>query len=679
MGVSQLGTFTVTLGGQPLTVIPDPTAGQSSDAPGYDGSYQTQDATLTLTRRDVPLHLRRLSKGAGYMRRRDQADDGGYAWCEDATAWTGSGVSPSGRRQRILFPSLTAVASSIAIVGSVEFEGHLWFVTSNNFMIRIPNADPAQTPVMEPQAGVFVGTFGFHANHIGLSAQVFTDPSGNAAMYVTTTSNATGQHRMYKYQSGAWTSGIPFVTQGIEQMGDVWWQGTDGVGAQRLLGMGSKTLRHVIQGQDPLLEASWVTPITIGNGAHTVIKLITGPRHLYVQTKGGLYDVSELRTANLTPYWTESLTANMPRSPQGVGMLHDDHVYMARAYGLDRYPVGVDGYQQRIPGECGPGKFLQDGSPVWGWVSSLTSHDGWLLAAVFNPLTGTSYICRGIDRRKVGEDVPNPLVWHYAEQVITGGHPVFHMNVAGPSSGYNLTSYLWMGLHYDEGGLAHCAIDYAPLPYSGPISLQVSDGTGFSVNPSARIYLTAQDWGDPVATKAVRRYDLVGTTVSATATLELFTRGDGDPTTITNQGTWTSQGVATGGSAALIPAASTVARSIGLQVLLTTPSPYTNPPRFESISPRAKVIRETFDVRRVWVLLERDYELPGGMPDIRDPDETFAAVAALQDLGAQAYVDEQGRSYTVLVEQGIAYRRVQVDDNEWRTAMRLELSLVSGG
>lgn len=682
VAVDALSGFTVTLGGTPLTVIPDPSSQATEDTTAYAGAYLPQESTRQAVRRDVPVYLRRFSRGAGFVERRDEDDDGGYAWLESGIGWLGNGLVPSGRLQNV-GSGLGLTLATTAISEAVYFNGHLWCALQNTAkMIRLPNADPTQTFVYDPPLNTFGSAVSsFHAGYTPRAVAVFATAAGVPAIYVSASDGTNW--RIYQYTvAGGWTATGAFTTFGIYHMATCWWEGKDGVGAERLhINTGTSVVRHCIQGTDPLDTAQYITPLTVGNQAHDITRLIGSGGHLYVLKKNGLHDVNEMRAWNLTPYWEEQANVQMGYA----GIVYDDHIYAARGTGLDRYDLRLNGNQQRIPGECAPMAFMQDGTPIRGYITALTTHDGWLLAAVYNPDNKYTYIMRGKDRRTLGIDVPNPLVWHGAEQVIppVGGQglDVQHMRVV-PSSGAlgsgTATLLMFVRIQDGSGGSAAPDLYYAPLPNgAGPLSLQVSGGS-FTYNATARYYLTAQNWDDRNAGKGVRRIDSQNRKTSSTSTLELKTRADADPTTITTQNTWTSQGTATTDNASITPTSGATGRSIAFQVVATTPSPYTSAPIFHELSPRARVARETFDVRQLWVVLERDHELKNGAPDLRSPDTTMAAIVTLMNSpSSTTYVDERGNSHTVYVEQVIEYRRSRIDHREYRTVAKLELSLVA--
>ena len=176
----------------------------------------------------------------------------------------------------------------------------------------------------------------------------------------------------------------------------------------------------------------------------------------------------------------------------------------------------------------------------------------------------------------------------------------------------------------------------------------------------------------------VRRYDHTGDKASASNYITLKVRADADPLTVRTQASWTTEGTITSDDSTILPATITSGKLIETQLEWTTASPYTTAAVSGELRIRAAVRRETFEVRYLYVVLERDHELIHGAPDPREPDDVFSAIVAFQDTAQVAYIDEQKRTYQALVEQGITYSRELIDEREYRTVARLELSIVSG-
>lgn len=703
MGVATLSTLPVKLNGQRLRILADPNEAEFEDTPGYNETWVAQTADKPLVQGDVPLYIRRFTKGAGFMERRDADDDGGYAWAEDGFTHLEAGFMPSGRRVA-KGAGLGLGITGVAIVDSRVFDDDLWCLTTGGVLIRIPNCDPTQTPVIDPALNAFgSATASFRSGYAAKAIEVFEtrvnagtgdyDAGGTkvAALYVSTR-HSGGDTRIYEYVPGR--AGDDWRESSVlgfraDRMATNWWEGLDdGVGANRLhIQADDNTIRHCIAGSNPLDPASYVTPIEIGSAAHPIVRLQAAPARLYVRKTDGWYDVNEFRTGNITPYYAEA--------PDPVDVtaatIYDDGLYAARKFGVDRLDLRLgELVQQRIPGECGPGFKWQDGSPVVGQVTGFAQHDGYLLIPLWNAETQTSYVGRAKPREAVGVNVQNPMVHYWAEQVIkpTGGtgQQITHLKVvsttvaAGLSAVARTTYLLMFTADNPFSAGSNFNLYYAPLPQgSGPLSMQVT-GSTFTFNPQAALFMTAQQWGDRNAAKHVLRYDSDAQLVSATKTITILSRPDGDPTTILTPATWKTEGTITTNSGTITPATATTAHILGLQAILVVPSPYTSAPILRELSPRARVARELLAKRTLWVLCERNHGMQqGGTPDLRAPDVVYDAITAIQSVAPVEYIDELGRTYDVLVEQGIAAYRVRVGGGQFRTVARVALRIVGSG
>lgn len=692
--------WTVTLGGIELTVVPDP-AGKAIDA-GYSGAYETQESTRAFARRDVPLYLSSFKRGAGFVEMVDPSNDGGLAWAEDGYTHLGNGLRPSGLRVAkgaglgLLVSGVTA--TDLAITDSRQFNGHLWCITSGGCVIRLPGTDPNGVPVFDPalNSGAWANpTTSLRAGYVCKAIEVFgTTITGGVyaaggtptpALYVSAYNSATGATRIYQYTvAGGWTESAVLGFR-ADRMTVVWWEGRDGVGAQRLvIQTDDVTIRHCIYGSDPMAAGSYVTPIVVCPG-YSITRLEAAPTHLFVGTTAGWYDVSEIRAAPLTPYYKALPSVNNC----ALSTIYEDGLIGTRGFGLDRLDLNLGAMvQQRRPGECGPGFRWQDGTPIFGQISGLAQHDGALLMSLWNSANLTSYAGRAYDRHSVNVEVENPLVHYWAEQVIKPtagiGQQVTHMAVVAPSVSSALLSdrtvYQLLFTADNPTNLGfNFNLYYAPLPTgSGSLSIQASAGS-FTHNTPARFFFTAQNWGDRNALKVVRRYDIASAETNGTATIELRARADGAAATRADTSTYTSQGLhnTTANTKSMIPATVTSGNSIELLAILSTVSPYQGAPVLKEVSPRAAIRREVFKTRSIWIVLEKDHELASGAVDLRDPDTVFAAVSALQTAGYQAFVNETGGSETVLVEQGVQFARGDDGTGQWKTLARFELSTVA--
>lgn len=687
-----LGTWNVSIGGVPLTILANPDD-PKDDTAGYDGSFETQESTNRVERRDVPKILgARLSRGFGFIERRSSDDDGGYAYSTNGHAHFGDGWRAAGRRQTTALASIsggTAALDGARFIGIREYGNSVYFIADLGCVIKFTNGDPTSTPVYDPALNYFSSaTDSLHAGYEARAIEVFDNATGASCLYVGSFKTGTGARIYQRDSAGTWTSAT--LTNNVDRFAKCFWGDERGVGANRLHTRSDATheLRHVIQGDDPMDPAKWVTPIEVGDSGSQIQQLVAAPLELIPFKTDGFYTITPFRTAPLTPYWAESKALNEHAAASFGFMparIYGNHIYAARGLGMDRYDLRVSGQIQRLGQECGPSFGTQDGHPIRGWVTALGEHDGWLLAAVWNPDNKTTYIGRAIERPP-GDPHPNPLVWHFSECTIPPvagvGKMVTAMHVGAPTgSGATLASikqYLWLCyVRSDSGGAGiGPSIDYVEMPTSGGgLSQTVSGGT-YAYAASAEIIHTGQSWDDRNALKPVRRYDNVSARTSATNPLALKMRADGDPTTIDDDTSWTLEGTITSNSQPVIPETVKSGRFIQVKVVSMVASPYTTAPVSYEVRVRVAVRYEVFDVRILHVVLQRNYELRGGTPDIREPDDVLDSITAFQLTADKVYVDEVNRSYRVLVEQGIRYRKQDMGDGTYKTIARVECSLV---
>jgi hypothetical protein len=698
-----LGAWNVTLAGIPLKIIKDPTKADDPNASaGFSGQWVTQDSTKTLERRDVPVPVNQFRRGAGFLRRRGPQDDGGLAWVENGFFHTDQGITHSGYLQAA---SISLAQSSPAVVDSRSFLGARYCITTSGLGVRFPNDDPTQAAVFDPplNTGAWANaTTSFRAGYVCTAMEVFAAANGEPALYIATYNNSVPATRLYQYTASAgWAESAAFTGFRIDKLvGPVWWEDGSGAGAQRLLaattslsggppsatGFVANIIRHVALGNNPLDPAQWVTPISLAPG-FGVTKLLAFPEFGYAVTPRGIYTFNATRAMNLTPYWRDGSSY----TDGTVTTTYYHGIVAARGFGLDYYDARQDYRRQDESYEVGPMAGMQDGTPIRGLVTGLVQYEGALIQALYNHQNDTTYIGRSYPREKLNIDYPNPFVHYWAEQVITPsagpvGHQVTHLAVSSPTVSSttiqpNRPVYLWMFLSdepYDAG--SQFDLNYAPLPSgSGPLSFQASGGTSFAYNQTMKAYLTAQDWDDTLATKFIRKFDFVSNQVSSIRTLTLSTRVDQDPTTITDQSTWTAAGSAVITDAgSIVPSPAVSGKSIGLQVITSTTSGagQTKAPVFMGISPRAKVVRQSLKAMTLYAVCQKGQEMADGSADVRDTNDVLDAVNALQDVGAQSYVNPEGATKTVLVEQGQVFDTEYLEDGEPRVTIKIDLSEV---
>lgn len=697
-----LSPHTVKLAGIPLKIVADPSA--RVPQAGYTERWVTQDATKTLASRDVPVEINRFTNGAGVLLRRDQADDGAIGWTENLISWMDVGLTLSGLRT-IKGAGLGLGITDTAIVDSRPFNGDRYCITSGGCVIKFANDDPAGAVTFSPALNTFANpTTSLRAGYLCTAIEVFATATGVPALYVYAYNNAVPATRVYQFTTaGGWTESAAFTTIKISRaVAPVWWEAAgSGAGAQRLLvactslaggapsatGFVANIVRHCIYASDPMLEASYIAPIVTDPSA-SISRLLAFPEFAFALTPNGLWTFNEKRSMNLTPY------ATLGASYGGaVAALFNDGVFWGRGFGADFYDASVAFRRQDKPLQVGPSTYFQDGIPVRGQLTGAVPYEQFLVQSLYNHSNQTTYVGRAVPRDVANVDGPGPWAQYWAEHVIGPtagvGQQVTHQVISSPTAGGSTvlaarTVNLWLFTADEPFGLgSNFNLHSAPLPTgAGPIAVQASSGT-FAYTSTGRAYLTTPNWSDDLAKKFVRRIDLFGALFSAAQTAALYTRADQPPTTITDQSTWTLAGTADGTGTGNGPTYHKVqpttlpsGRSVGLQVVLSTSSSAASPV-VRSLSPRAKVARETLRSFTIYALIERNAETDNGAPDSRSPTAVVDAVTDLQDLGQQTYINEEGTSWTVLVEQGVVHDRLIIDDREYRDVLAISLSRVA--
>lgn len=720
-GQAKLATFPVKLNGQQLSIIADPARAGLADEPGYNGQWAALTTADAISNGDVAVPLRHFTGGHGAIERRDDSDDLRYAWAEDGFTHLADGFSPSGLRQSV-GPDLGLGKTDRAVVDSRLFDGHLWCITSGGTVVRLQNADPSLPILHDPALNAFgSATASLDAGYVCKAIEVFGIPAvpgvglfdnatvGNVptpALYVSGFNPSTGGTRLYQYTgSHGWTSSSGDMAYRFDRLCVVWWEDASGVGAARLVGqVDDITIRVCTDGANPLLNASWTSPIRIGNPGYPIRRLLAAPAMVFVRKDDGIWTFNGIRSMNLTPGWANETSLN----GRGPSVVWNDKVVSARGFGMDLYDASVQFRQQRRAAECGPSYGVQDGSPIVGQVTAFASQNGPLFMALWNADLKTSYVGRAYDRlygseegaaTVLTEEIPNPLRHYWAEQVIRPtldvapphlplvGQQVTHLAAVAPTVTATTTmparSVNLLMFTADVPTVAgyHHTLYYAPLPTgSGPISMKLSGNTDFRFNPQAVLYLTAQQWGDRAATKHILMYETATQNVSANTPVEIQARPDGAPATMLVNATWKSEGVITVDNAELVPDVATTGHLLGFRAFVnadpTTTPPYLAAAILRELSPRAKVARQVLDTRVLYVVLERDHRVSNGAIDLRGPDSVYMALMALQTAGPAPFYDEEDKVWSAVLDQGVTYGRIQIEGRKWRTIARIRLRLI---
>jgi hypothetical protein len=265
-------------------------------------------------------------------------------------------------------------------------------------------------------AGLFTTSLTLGAGEYLQDLLVAENGSGVQMLFASSSSLTGGSGRLHRWDGGSWTStavGL-FGTWGRNRLAKVFWTGEDGIGGWRMVAISSNQghISYTRPDADPMLAASWVEGIRSGSSLPSS-ELVAARRHVYINARDNLFDFNELGD-------TVSLTS-FGEYKQGTGnasVYLDGWVFRSYGFWLDRVNVDAEGVLQEVPGICSPG-FATPVETGWGsgYVTALTTHLGYVLAAVFNPSLNKAAVWRGKDRSHLGVETQNPLVWWGPEAV----------------------------------------------------------------------------------------------------------------------------------------------------------------------------------------------------------------------------------------------------------------------
>lgn len=530
--------------------------------------------------------------------------------------------------------------------------------------------------------GALVDSLNLGANEYIRDLLVADDGAGITRLFASSSDVNGLNGRMHRLNAdGTWTStaAATFGTNGRNRMAAVHWTTADGNSAWRIVCItGPKTFAYTLPGADPLLAASWVEGVG-GAGAGSLgevgttgslTELVGFRNHIFLAATDDLYDVNEMgESRSITSYLRRMLQPG-----NGTAVEHlNGYIYMAVGRGLIRTYVGDNGVLDESPleGQCAPGWNTPAEGEFRGYVTALCVDQGYLVAAVYNPKTAKTFIFWGIDRRVVGVDTPQPLVWYGPEVFIDTDYRVDRMWTSGL-----VANELRLWISSTKVGTGAPDLTFIQIPVAGtPVQDLVSNGSmrfctelpGVQViQPWCRIESLTDSWDDKAIKKIAYEFD-IGTrgTLGANATRVAFDfRVDPIPApTASPNPAWTAVGDADGTTNAdgtsgavvkkLFAASGTTGYKFQHRLRFFAPSALANPPVIPILdSVRQLAWRVPPSARRVTLPVEYGDGVTngdGGEDTDRSPITKTSSLIAL----TSAYPvtsnlrDRRGRLWTV--------------------------------
>lgn len=471
----------------------------------------------------------------------------------------------------------------------------------------------------------------------------------------------------------------------------------DGVGYWRLVAIsGSKTVAYTRPNptvNDIMTAGGWIEGVRVETGAN-LLRIAAKRRHWYLTAADGVFDLDEQgNSPNFTNY-TETLI----HGANGLAAIAiGDFVYPSLGQGLDRIYIGDGQVLQEDIGQCGPGQ-LTRARTKWthGWVTELYQDQGYIVAAVHNPITLESGIFWGVPREKVGVKTRNPLVWYGPEIVMTGGYKVTAMRSMSPS---NDDLRLFVAA-FKSGSAPQMA--WVSLPISGaPLDSLISGGkhkfaTGSAVTfgsgtiqPYSRIHLLDEAFGDRAANKIIYQHtinseglSIVGGVNDGIGTkLVLSDRADPVPGSTSFSST---VDITTSPAQTVSPSTVVAGNRLELMISFISPNGAASTPKvgvLDAVRMTAWKIAPSVKVRTLPV--EYGANVPGHAMVTDDPrgaEWITEQLLGLTQVGRTTLRDRLDKRWTVKVHQAIGFRTGYHDGDPSRQSVQgqLRVSVLAG-
>lgn len=526
------------------------------------------------------------------------------------------------------------------------------------------------------------------------------DGSGGTALYAFSSDGGVANGYLHRWAGSSWTSTTSgeFGGWGRGPAKKVFWTPQNGVGAPRIVTIsGPRTISYTKPNADPMLgvisaaTSSWVEGVRIGGSRGQLRDIAAFRRHIYVSAEDGLFDLTELgESTNVMQYVEGMVTAGNGYAVHA----HDGAVFYSLGTGLDRVVVDQPGLLQEQPGQCGPGWGTRAENPVLGWTTAMCTDQGYLVAAIFNPVTRQSFVCYGKSRSILQIDGPNPMIWYGPELVLTSNYRITKMSVSSLVSG---TRRLFVSSITDDG--ATTRLSWMSLPYAGqPLQNLYSDTghkyttgqAGGSLQPSASLFLLSNTWADKPSMKILHEHaigtrglsvDRSGVDDGYGTKLVEYDRADPTPGSV-DWGTGTDVTVTP--SQKLAPSTPIKGFEIGRRIDFISPQGGATTPRvaiLTSLRTTAWKVAPSFTVVTMAVEYGAgvvDQANGQGNNQALDPDYITSRIEALIEYGPVVMRDHRDKRWNVKLEQVLNRENVWHDEPPGKTVKAsLEVTVIS--
>ena len=405
----------------------------------FEGSLTPVDATEQFRPGGIPREFSDFSAGGGYTFW-DERVPNGYDWGKNV--WTmGPSPLPSGELTEITLPSGTHGEIRCGIQTN---SGNL-YLSSGRYCLKLSTATAAATVVAD-----FSTIAGMSTSVTITSVCTYLS---NAYWGGYAGSPATAQPMVqHLLASDGFTSGATCARWQLASF-----YGVDGAGSwdQWLIGtVATNAAFKYTNSASPLVDTNW-TPASadgtkVGDPAFPVNKIIASRQAPFFLTPVGVFSIQRLGVyrPNISPHWRD-----MYHPYNGVaGVIVAGRLYANILSGIDML-TGLEGQLNDMPYLVHPGADLPTENPAAGDTWAMCRDGDWVVAAVYNSNTTSTYVCWGKPRSSVpGQPGLTNYVWHIAPLVIEGERVTWMEKMAAngvpfimvaTSNSANTTSHLY--------------------------------------------------------------------------------------------------------------------------------------------------------------------------------------------------------------------------------------------
>ena len=612
----------------------------------FEGSLTPVDASSNFQPGGIPREWKDFSAGGGYSFF-DERVPNGYNWAKNVWTLVPNAALPSGLLTQVDLPATNDGGTHGAITAGFELSNHLYFSTGK-YAVKIANG------TVDAAAATQVANFATLASSASMSVTSSCLYLGMAYWAGSATAtNTAGPLISHVISSDTFTASAACARWFVGSF-----FGVDGEGTwdEWLIGtVASNAAFKYTNSASPMVDTNW-TPasadgIAVGNSSFGINKIVTSRQAPFFLKPDGVYSVQRLGAyiPNITPHWQDTFWQY-----NGVaGAIVGGKLYAAILGGIDQI-LGLDGQLNDSPRMVHPAADLGTENPAAGECWFIGRDGDWILAAMYNPWTETSYVCWGKPREEVpGAPGLSQMVWHIAPLVIENER-VTWLKKTAPGG----VPRLWVATRDPDDTVTK--LYWMSLPRTGNVLQdRVSSGQWQNRADTCTLYLPSNPWNQGAhSEKALRNVATVSQEASDSSYLQPYAAADNGARTAlggrVTESPYVESRITTDISGRQI------APSIDFKAGTAT-----TPPILRALTLWAgEGIRASTTYKGRFRFGRSTQLRTGGEDAWEDPQAAWELLIAAQGPRPATLVDWKGTNYTVAFEQGAIWKEREVKNQQ---------------